>query len=80
MLRNPSVPEDIIIMIYNTDKKNLLRDCAMNPNCPKEIIDDILNSDNEIAKKWLKIFGKRVADQKENIGTKKDEAIDEKIK
>ena len=80
LLRNPSVPEEIILMIYKTDKKNFLSYCAMNPNCPKAIKDDILKSDNEIAKKWLIIFGKGVADQKENIDTKKNEASDEKIK
>ncbi|MFZ2654967.1 MAG: hypothetical protein WAX69_08610 [Victivallales bacterium] len=61
LVANPAVPEDIILMIYKTNKKRFLSWCAMNPNCPKEIKDDILKSDNKPAKEWLKITEEGVA-------------------
>ena len=58
LVKNPSVPEDVILMLYKADKR-LMTPCALNPNCPEEIKDDILKSDNKLAKQWLKINEER---------------------
>ncbi len=54
LVTNPFVPEDVILMIYETNKKHLMSPCARNPNCPQAIKDDILKSNDESAKHWLK--------------------------
>jgi len=66
LVTNPSVPEDDIIRIYNTNKKYYLSWCAMNAKCPGTIHDDILKSDDEMARSWLRITEDRAKKNENN--------------
>ena len=52
LAQNPSVPEYLLISLH-ADKVRNLTHFARNPKCPNVIKDEIINSNNDLAKKLL---------------------------
>ncbi len=59
LVTNPVVPEELLLQIYDGRKKAEfpITFFAQNPNCPERIIQDILASDDVMAKDYLRQNG-----------------------
>jgi hypothetical protein len=54
LARNPSVPKELLLRLHHERRPGLV--CfAMNSECPPEIVKEIENSGDDLAKSWLKI-------------------------
>lgn len=52
MVRNPSLPQNILIEMFNAGETGLISP-ALNPNCPPEIMWEIFSRQDRLANIWL---------------------------
>ena len=55
---NPTVPKEILLKLHRERNPGLVY-FALNPRCPQEIKNEILSSNDNLAKKWLETKNER---------------------